>query len=151
MKKIINIAVAMAVVAIFFAGCKKDEISPVVTKNVVYEIKKNNPQTDTEHIIWEGTLVDFDGREFAYADKLDWKKTLENVPANIKLGFKGQLKGDNLKKIDVTISMIVTDAKTGRVIHEDKKVIHSVKDVASGEGFTAYELKEKTSFSFKEN
>lgn len=150
MKKIINIAAAMLVVALFFVGCKKDDIPTVVSKNVVYEIKKNNPQIDTEDIYFEVEYIDLDGKKLTLTDRLDYKKTIKNVPANIKLGFSGQLKGENLKKIDVTISMIVTDAKTGRVIYENKKEVKSVKDVASGEGFTAAELKEETSFSFKE-
>ena len=139
-----------ALIALVMVSCGKEDIPAVVTKNVVYEVKKNNPQADTEELFIVGEFLGKNGLAFNLQDRIDWKLTLTDVPADVKVGFNGYLRGENIKKIDVTISMIVTDAKTGRVLQNDKKVVTSVKDLASGTGFTLGDLKQKTEFSFKE-
>lgn len=142
---------ALTVMSLFvMTSCGKDDIPTVVSKNVVYEIRENEASEVAERIFLEGSYMNSNGLMMSFSEKLDWKKEIKNVPANVKLGFNGELKGDKLKKIDVTISMIITDAKTGRVLQQDEKVVRLIKDVVSGEGLTAVELKEKTKFSFKE-
>lgn len=139
--------IATLIVSIFLFSCTNDDDSNSL-RDIEYKVEMQK-STSGEPFYLKGSYTNEFGEEIKVDTKTPWTLTLKNVPATVEPTFQGKLFCIQTNEIVGVISMRVINAKSGKVIYDNKKSLDLSKYTYGSLGYTSAEMTEETSFWFQ--
>lgn len=145
MKKILLFMLTLLSLS-FLNSCSLND-EDATSKTVTYEaFFEEIPGNSDLYLI--GEYIDATGKTVKVDAQLPFRVVLNNVPMNVKTGFRGYIFSIRASYLKGTMRMAVENQPMNKTVYSNKSEIDIYTNASLG--FDGDELKRETSFSFKE-
>lgn len=139
--------IATLIISMFLFSCTNDDDNNSL-RDIEYKVIMKKSLSH-EPFYLKGSYTNEFGEEVKVDTVTPWALTLKNVPASVKSTFQGKLFSIQTNEIVGVISMRVMNAKSGKVIYDNKKSLDLSKYTYGSLGYTSAEMTQETSFKFE--
>lgn len=145
MKKILLFMMTLLSLSFLNSCSLSDE--DATSKTVTYEASfEEIPGNSDLYLL--GEYIDATGKTVKVDAKLPFKIVLRDVPMHVKTGFRGYIFSIKASYLKGTMQMTVNNQPMNKTVYSNKSEIDIYTNASLG--FDGDELKQETSFSFKE-